>query len=265
MILKDVQNTKDERGIDIQRVGVKDVEVPLIIQRKDDENQTVYARATLSAALLKDYKGTHMSRFIEILNEYSEKNILGIDIKALLKDILKRLSTDCAYIKFDFKYFINKKAPISSLVSPVGYDCFFEGMISKDSYRFYLGVSTPVTTLCPCSKEISHASAHNQRAVIKIKVSYPEDKHIWLEDLISLAESCGSSQIYSLLKREDEKYVTEKAYDNPKFVEDVLRDVVLKLQANTFINWFEVEVEAFESIHNHSAFAMKRCGRNSEN
>lgn len=265
MILKDVQNTKDERGIDIQKVGVKDVEVPLVIQRKNDENQTVYARASLCAALLKDYKGTHMSRFIEILNEYTEKNILGIDIKALLKDILNRLSTDSAYARFDFKYFINKKAPVSSLVSPVGYDCFFEGTMSKDSYRFYLGVSTPVTTLCPCSKEISDASAHNQRALIKIKISYPEDKHIWLEDLISLAESCGSSQVYSLLKREDEKFVTERAYDNPKFVEDVLRDVVLKLQNNSVINWFEIEVEAFESIHNHSAFAMKRCGRKSEN
>jgi len=265
MILKDVQNIKDERGIDIQRVGVRDVEVPLVIQRKGDDNQTVYARATLSAALPKDYKGTHMSRFIEILNEYCEKNILGVDIRALLEDILKRLSTDSAYVKFDFKYFINKKAPVSTLNSPVAYDCFFEGALSKDSYKFYLGVSTPVTTLCPCSKEISDVSAHNQRALIKIKVSYAHDKHIWIEDLVSLAESCGSSQVYSLLKREDEKFVTEKAYENPKFVEDVLRDVVIKLRQNTVIDWFEVDVEAYESIHNHSAFAMKRCGRKNEN
>ena len=135
------------------------------------------------------------------------------------------------------------------------YDCYFEGTLDEDDYNFYLGAKIPVTTLCPCSKEISDYGAHNQRAIVKVKVSYPEEKHIWLEDLIKSIEEAGSSEVYSLLKREDEKAVTERAYENPKFVEDVLRDIVLNLENNEIINFFEVEIEAQESIHNHNAWA----------
>lgn len=258
----DIQNQKDSRKIDIQKVGVKDVETPLVIARKGEKNQTVYAHAKMSVSLPHHFKGTHMSRFIEILNEYRKQNLVGVDIHAMLNEMCKRLDAKSAYLKFDFKYFIEKKAPKSSLEALMSYDCFFEGTLNKDDnkdeYKFYLGAKVPLTTLCPCSKEISEYGAHNQRASVKVKVSYPEDKHIWLEDLISLIESCGSAQVYSLLKREDEKFVTEEAWDNPKFVEDVIRDVVIKLDKDPVINFFEVEIEAHESIHNHSAWAYQK-------
>ena len=140
----------------------------------------------------------------------------------------------------------------------MSYDCTFEGRIYDGIYKFILGVQVPVTTLCPCSKEISENGAHNQRAFVTVKVSYDEDQHIWLEDLITLVENCASCPVYPLLKREDEKFVTEKAWDNPKFVEDVLRDVVVKLRENNIVKEFEIECEAFESIHNHSAWAYQK-------
>lgn len=256
--LKDIQNQADNRGVDIQKVGVKNVEVPLIIQRKNDSEQVVSAKARISVALPRDYKGTHMSRFIEVLTEWGQKNLLGVDIKGCLLEVLEKLDAKSAELKFDFKYFIEKKAPVSKLSSPMGYDCFFEGIYNSDGfYKFILGVKVPVTTLCPCSKEISEYGAHNQRAIVKTKISYDESSIIWLEDLIELIEGCASSPVYPLLKRDDEKFVTEQAYNNPKFVEDVLRDVVLKLRDVSDINWFEVECEAFESIHNHSAWAYQ--------
>lgn len=259
--LKDIQNSADLRGIDIQKVGVKDVEIPLIIQRKNESNQTVYAKARMSVSLPKHYKGTHMSRFMEVLNEWREKNLLGVDIEGCLKDIMNRLDANSAELEFSFKYFLNKTAPISKNICTMSYDCSFEGEIDKNGkYTFILGAKVPVTTLCPCSKEISDFGAHNQRAIIKIKVSYDNGKMIWLEDLISLAEQCCSAQVYPLLKREDEKFVTEQAYQNPKFVEDVLRDVVTRLRNHPDVNWFKVECEAFESIHNHSAWAFQQEG-----
>lgn len=257
--LKDIQNLEDTRGIDIQKVGVKDVEIPLIIQRKNDSNQIVSAKARMSVSLPKNYKGTHMSRFMEVLDDWRAKNLLGIDLKGILKDFQEKLEAKCAHVRFNFKYFLKKEAPISHAQSVMGYDCSFEGNICEDgTYEFLLGVKVPVTTLCPCSKEISNYSAHNQRAVIKIVVGYDEKEHIWLEDLIKLAESCGSCELYPILKREDEKFVTERAYENPKFVEDVIRDVILKLKENKIIKYFEVECEAFESIHNHSAWAYQK-------
>ena len=255
--LKDIQNQNDKRGIDIQKVGVNGVEVPLIVERKNEESQVVSAKARLSVALPHSYRGTHMSRFIEVLSEYSNKNLLGVDIKGLLLDIQRKLESECAHVKFDFKYFINKKAPVSELEFPVGYDCSFQGDLNEDGYKFILGVKVPITTLCPCSKEISKYSAHNQRTMVKVKVSYKENEMIWIEDLVEKIESCGSSQVYSILKRCDEKYVTETAYENPKFVEDVLRDVICLLQNDDKITFYEVEVEAQESIHNHNAWAWQ--------
>ncbi|MFH0702048.1 MAG: GTP cyclohydrolase FolE2 [bacterium] len=255
--LKDVQNLKDLRGIDIQKVGIKNVEVPLVILRKNDKEQTVSAKATMNVSLPKDYKGTHMSRFIEILCEWGQKNLLGVDIKGCLLEITKKLNAKSAELKFEFKYFIDKTAPISELTCPMGYNCSFKGILDKENYKFILGVDVPVTTLCPCSKEISDHGAHNQRTMVKIHISYDPDSMIWIEDIIKLVEQCGSSPIFPLLKREDEKYVTELAYNNPKFVEDVLRDVVLKLRSIKEINWFKVDCEAYESIHNHSAWAYQ--------
>jgi len=261
--LKDIQNSKDTRGVDIQKVGIKHLELPLIIQRKNELNQVVSAKAKINVSLPKHYKGTHMSRFIEVLSEWKNKNLLGVDIKGCLSQIVKKLEAQSGELEFKFKYFIDKKSPVSKLYSPMSYDCSFDGILSNlgkvnEEYKFMLGVKVPVTTLCPCSKEISACGAHNQRAIISVKISYDEKSHIWIEDLIEMIEKCGSSPIYPLLKRADEKYVTEKAYKNPKFVEDVLRDVVLGLRANDCIQSFEVECEAFESIHNHSAWAYQK-------
>lgn len=255
--LKDIQNQTDKRGIDIQKVGVNGVDVPLLIERKNAQSQVVSAKARLSVTLPHNYRGTHMSRFIEILSEYSQRNLLGVDIKGLLVDVQKRLESKSAHVKFEFKYFINKKAPVSGMEFPIGYDCSFQGDLTDDEYKFILGVKVPVTTLCPCSKEISEYSAHNQRAYVKVKVSYNENDIIWIEDLIEQIETCGSSKVYSILKRHDEKYVTEKAYENPKFVEDVIRDVVSILNSDSKVTFYEVEVEAQESIHNHNAWAWQ--------
>lgn len=255
--LQDIQNLKDNRGIEIQKVGVKNVEVPLIIQRKHASEQVVSAKATMSVALPAHFKGTHMSRFIEILCEWGQKNLLGVDIKGCLNEVAKKLEAESAEVSFAFKYFIEKQAPISKLTSPMGYDCLFKGILNGEDYKFILGVTVPVTTLCPCSKEISDYGAHNQRAVINVKIIYDEKDMVWIEDLIELIESCGSSPVYPILKREDEKFVTEYAYNNPKFVEDVLRDVVTKLRGIECVKWMEVDCEAFESIHNHSAWAYQ--------
>ena len=279
--LKDIQNSKDHRGIDIQSVGVRDVEVPLIIQRKNDREQVVSAKAKMSVSLPKEYRGTHMSRFIEILCEWGQRNLLGVDIEGCLQEMKTRLEAKSAKVKFEFKYFMEKQAPLSKLSSPMGYKCSFEGVLAdceqrqeggggqsstgtpfiasnrknEQDYRFILGVSVPVTTLCPCSKEISDYGAHNQRTIVKVRISYDPNKIIWLEDLIELIEKCGSCPIYPLLKREDEKFVTEQAYNNPKFVEDILRDVISEIRKLPEVNWFEVDCEAHESIHNHSAWA----------
>ena len=261
--LKDTQNSKDDRGIDIQKVGIKHVEMPLTIQRKNDTNQVVNASVRVNVSLPKHYKGTHMSRFVEVLSEWKNKNLLGVDIKGCLALIIKKLNAQSGELEFKFKYFIDKKSPVTKLSSPMSYDCSFEGILfnsgkKNEDYKFILGVKVPVTTLCPCSKEISECGAHNQRAIISVKASYNEKNHIWIEDLIKIIEKCGSCEIYPLLKRVDEKFVTEKAYANPKFVEDILRDVVLALRENSVIDSFEVECEAFESIHNHSAWAYQK-------
>lgn len=257
--MKDVQNTADERNVDIQKVGIKHIELPLTIQRKNNSDQVVYAKARVCVSLPKMYKGTHMSRFVEVLNQWQHKQLLGVDIKGCLISVLKRLHAEAGEVEFKFKYFIDKKAPVTSFSAPMSYDCSFAGLIENGEYKFTLGVKVPVTTLCPCSKEISDNGAHNQRALVSVKVSYDENEgQIWIEDLIDLIESCASCPVYPLLKRLDEKFVTEKAWDNPKFVEDVLRDVVVKLRNLSLVKEFEVDCEAFESIHNHSAWAYQK-------
>ena len=263
-MIKDVQKTIDERNIPLQKVGVKDVETLLNIERKGQKtSQKVYAKAKMSVYLPSNYKGTHMSRFIEILEDYRKKNLIGVDIKKMLEDMKIKLESKSAYLKFDFKYFVKKSAPKSALEALMCYDCYFEGTLDEnDNYKFFLGAKVPITTLCPCSKEISNNGAHNQRAIVSVKVSYPENKHIWLEDLIQEIENCGSCELYSLLKREDEKFVTECAYENPKFVEDVLRDIVILFRNDKRISYYEVDVESLESIHNHSAWAYQLESKN---
>lgn len=261
--LKDTQNLIDSRGVDIQKVGINHLNFPLSIQRKNESNQIVNAKVRANVSLPKHHKGTHMSRFIEVLSDWQNKNLLGEDIKGCVAAIIERLNAQSGELKFKFNYFINKKAPVTKFVSPMNYECSFEGILNNygqnEDYKFILGVKVPVTTLCPCSKAISQYGAHNQRALISVKVSYDESKNqIWIEDLVKMVEECASCEIYPLLKRPDEKFVTEKAYENPKFVEDILRDVVIKLRENDIVKSFEVECEALESIHNHSAWAYQK-------
>lgn len=258
----DVQSQKDIRNIPIQKVGVKDVEFPLKIERKTNKTNpdliVVYTKVRMSVGLPSHFKGTHMSRFIEILNDYKEKNLTTKTIEEILFDMKKRLDASTSYIRIDFKYFIDKPAPKSKLSSVMCYDCAFEGELDGNcDFKFNLIAKVPVTTLCPCSKEISDYGAHNQRAIVKVKVSYPSDRMVWLEDLIQMVEGCASCEIFPLLKREDEKFVTESAYENPKFVEDIIRDVVLKLDDSEKITSYTVEVEAQESIHKHNAWAYQ--------
>jgi len=263
--MKDIQNLKDHRGVEIQKVGIKNFLIPLSIQRKNEENSIVCADAKISVSLPAHYKGTHMSRFVEVLNDWKNKNLLGVDIEGCVQDVVEKLDAKSGYLKLSFKYFIDKKSPVTKISSPMCYDCSFEGILDdygddNEEYKFILGVKVPVTTLCPCSKEISEYGAHNQRAVVSVKVSYDKDEHIWIEDLISMVEKNASCSLYSLLKREDEKFVTEHAYNNPKFVEDILRDVIVSLRNNEVVDSFEVECESIESIHNHSAWAYQKEG-----
>jgi len=254
--MKDVQNSEDERGIAIQKVGVSDVHLPFFIKAKDGHFQAVLANIKLTVDLPKEYKGTHMSRFIEVLNEWSQKPFCNREMNAILNDIINRLDAKRASIDIAFKYFIEKTAPVSGMKSLLDFDCLFSGNIIRGKQLdFTLGLSVPFTSLCPCSKEISAYGAHNQRGLMRVLVKHKPGKFIWIEDLAKLMEAQASAPVYSLLKREDEKHLTEKAYENPKFVEDVLRDLVIALRPLENLVWFEVECENYESIHNHSAYA----------
>lgn len=255
--MKDVQNLSDERGIAIQNVGIKDVHLPFQIKTKGGSFQTVLARICLTVALPEEFKGTHMSRFIEILSDWSQKPISGREMQYILADTLARLHAKSASMTMAFKYFMEKKAPVSGLTSLLDYDCLFSATLKQgQALDFTLGLDVPFTSLCPCSKEISCYGAHNQRGLMRVRVKYDKSHLLWLEDLAELMEAQGSCSVYPLLKREDEKYVTEQAYENPKFVEDVLRDLVLAMRKQPFVKWFSVECENYESIHNHSAYAF---------
>lgn len=253
--LTDIQASPDSRGIALQKVGIKDIAVPMRVLTKAGGYQTVHASCSLTVGLPSEFKGTHMSRFVEILADWQRRNLSGAGIEDLVAEVRDRLSAPAAAASIRFKYFVDKAAPASGLSAPIDLDCAFEGEIGLDgAYHFTLGVALPVTTLCPCSKAISRYGAHNQRSLITARVRY-RSGCVWIEDLAKALEECGSCPVYPLLKREDEKVVTERAYENPKFVEDVLRDCILYLRSLPGIEWFSVEVENFESIHNHNAWA----------
>jgi GTP cyclohydrolase I len=257
--MKDTQGTADAREVDLQRVGVKNVDLPFRVREKAGGIQTVLARVRLSVDLPRRYRGTHMSRFIEILEKWKDQPSSRGQLEHILQDTRRRLAADRAHIAVSFKYFVPKRAPVSRWASTMGYDCAFEAMLcARVGYDLVVGVTVPVTTVCPCSKEISVAGAHNQRAWLRVRLRTVPGQFLWLEDLIEELEGFGSCEIYPLVKRPDEKYVTEKGYHNPKFVEDVLRDVVLWLRGHPLVTWFEVECEADESIHPHNAFAYQQ-------
>jgi len=255
--LKDVQSRFDERGIAIQKVGINDVHLPFFIKTKDSSFQSVLAKIKFTVDLPMEYKGTHMSRFLEILSEWSKKPIGSQEMNQILDEALVKLDAQSAYLKINFKYFIDKIAPISKRQSVLDLDCSFIANKSQGEHiEFTMAVNVPFTSLCPCSKEISKYGAHNQRGLMRVKVKFRNDQQsISIEDLAAVMEQQASCPIYPLLKREDEKYVTETAYENPKFVEDILRDLVIALRQIKGVAWFSIECENYESIHNHSAYA----------
>jgi GTP cyclohydrolase IB len=264
-VLSDVAAEQDSRGITIQRVGVKDVHLPIQVRRKGEGLVGALARIDFSVELPHHFRGTHMSRFVDILFRYSQHPIGPNEIDEMLVEAREKLGAGRADLRLGFKYFISKQAPASGAASMLDYGCLFEGAHSESGFVFSLGVEVPVTLLCPCSREISERGAHNQRALVNVKIRTQPGEMVWIEDLVRIVEAQASSEIYPLLKREDEKFVTEGAYDNPKFVEDVLRDIVAALRQEPRIVWFEVNCESLESIHNHSVFAyqqeeIKECG-----
>jgi len=250
--MPDMQKSRDDRNIAIDKVGVKDIRYPIVVMDKSKEQQQTVARINMYVDLPHHFKGTHMSRFIEILNQYHGQ--VSIDrMNTMLRDMKQHLEASSAHLELEFPYFIEKQAPTSGARSLMEYQCRMQGSLGED-YDFMLGVTVPMTSLCPCSKEISARGAHNQRSAVTVEIRYTD--HVWLEDLIEWVEECGSAPVYALLKREDEKTLTEQAYDNPMFVEDVVRAVTQRLLKVPEVTWFRVACENFESIHNHSAYAM---------
>lgn len=254
--MKDIQNLSDTRGIDIQKVGVTDIHLPFLIKMKQGGFQSVLADIQVTVSLPNQYKGTHMSRFVEVLNEWRQKAVSLHEIRHILEDMIQRLNAKEGHLQLAFKYFIEKEAPVSHLKSVLDYDVVFSGNLTDDgTFDSIMAVTVPFTSLCPCSKAISAYGAHNQRSLMKASVRFVPHRFVWIEDLVKVMEAQASSPIYPLLKREDEKFVTEAAYENSKFVEDTIRDLVMAFRQMTSIRWFDVECKNFESIHNHNAYA----------
>lgn len=251
--IADVQSVSDARNIPINKVGIKDIQHPIkIAERAGGEQQTI-GQFQMTVNLPHQFKGTHMSRFVEILNE-RERQITVQSFKEILLEMAERLDAESGHIEMAFPYFINKTAPISGVESLLDYQVTFIGEAVAGTVVMWIKVVVPVTTLCPCSKQISQYGAHNQRSHVTIKAQV--GGFVWIEELIDIVERQASCELYGLLKRPDEKYVTERAYDNPKFVEDIVRDIALELNQNEKILAYQIESENFESIHNHSAYAM---------
>ncbi|MDL2310342.1 GTP cyclohydrolase FolE2 [Peptostreptococcaceae bacterium OttesenSCG-928-C18] len=246
----DVQQQEDTRKVYLNEVGIKDLTFPIEIKSKDGTWQTTHAKISLSVDLDPSQRGTHMSRFVDIIQENNQIDLKHI--KNILTIIQEKLGANKSFIELHFEHFIKKEAPVSKKVSYINVGVKYKAWLDED-LEFEMTVETPVTTLCPCSKEISEASAHNQRGNVSITVRSTD--FIWIEDLVKISEESASSPLYALLKRPDEKYVTEYAYNNPRFVEDVCREVKLKLDNKKIASKYVILVESFESIHNHNAFA----------
>jgi GTP cyclohydrolase I len=251
--IPDVQSDPDSRKLAIDKVGIKAIRHPVRIQERSGAAQHTIAMFNMYVGLPHHFKGTHMSRFVEIL-EAREREITVESFQAMLREMVEKLEAEEGHIEMQFPYFIEKKAPVSGVKSLMDYDVTFTGEILKGKQSFLMKVVVPVTSLCPCSKSISERGAHNQRS--HVTVSARTNDFVWIEEIVDIVEKQGSSELYGLLKRPDEKYVTERAYDNPKFVEDLVRDVAAVLNLDERIEAYVVESENFESIHNHSAYAL---------
>ncbi len=252
-MMPDVQGSIDTRRIAIDKVGIKDIKYPVRVKDRSGREQHTIANFNMYVNLPHDFKGTHMSRFVEILNEH-EYEITVQSFKDMLMEMTKRLEAESGHIEMTFTYFIIKSAPVSGVKSLLDYEVTFIGKVTEHQPSITLKVVVPVTSLCPCSKKISEHGAHNQRS--HVTVTAKTNGFLWIEDIIDLVESEASSELYALLKRPDEKQVTERAYENPKFVEDMVRDIAAKLNRDDRVASYMVESENFESIHNHSAYAM---------
>ncbi|OGA21589.1 MAG: GTP cyclohydrolase [Betaproteobacteria bacterium RIFCSPLOWO2_02_FULL_65_24] len=251
--IPDVQSAADTRKLAIDRVGIKAIRHPIRVAERGGGVQHTVAVFNMYVNLPHHFKGTHMSRFVEILAAH-EREICIETFRVMLDEVVAKLEAESGVIEMNFPYFINKAAPVSKVQSLMDYDVTFTGEIKKGCKSFSMKVVVPVTSLCPCSKNISEYGAHNQRSHVTILARTKE--FVWIEELVDYAEKRASSQLYGLLKRPDEKYVTEYAYDHPKFVEDLVRDVASDLNRDKRIDWYAVESENFESIHNHSAYAL---------
>ncbi len=255
--MEDVQSRTDDREIPIDRVGVTNLRYPIFVWDRQNEKQSTVAMLSLSVSLPHHFKGTHMSRFLEVLNEHRGEFTIRT-LPDVVQSLKTRLDSEAAHLEVRFPYFIEKSAPATGAKSLLDIEGFFQGSSSADGDDFVLGVTVPVTSLCPCSKEISDYGAHNQRSFITMEVrmkSSDTEDFIWMEELVDVAESSASAPLYPLLKRPDERFVTMQAFDNPAFVEDIARNVAAKLQADARVAWFRVKCVNQESIHNHDAFA----------
>lgn len=251
--IPDVQGSTDVRNIAINKVGIKDIRHPVIVKDRSDGLQHTIATFNMYVYLPHHFKGTHMSRFVKILNDH-EKEISTASFRDMLLEMSQLLEADSGYIEMSFPFFVSKAAPVSGVVSLMDYNVTLIGEIKDGQTQTRIKVEVPVTSLCPCSKSISDYGAHNQRSHVTVNVK--TKGFIWIEELIELVEKQASCELYGLLKRPDEKHVTERAYDNPKFVEDMVRDVAVQLNNDDRIRSYVLESENFESIHNHSAYAL---------
>ena len=251
--IPDVQSTPDSRKLAIDKVGIKAIRHPMRIQERAGGAQHTVATFNMYVCLPHQFKGTHMSRFVEILEEH-EREITVETFQVMLREMVDKLEAKEGSIEMHFPYFVEKAAPVSAVKSLMDYEVSFLGEVTKGRQSFAMKVVVPVTSLCPCSKKISERGAHNQRS--HVTVTARTNEFVWIEEIVDIVEKQGSSELYGLLKRPDEKFVTERAYDNPKFVEDLVRDVAAVLNLDERIDAYVVESENFESIHNHSAYAL---------
>jgi GTP cyclohydrolase I len=255
--LDDKQSERDHRELRIDKVGVRDLRFPIQVRDKAHTVQNTVATIGMFVDLPKEFKGTHMSRFIEVLNAHG--NVIHVEnIPDILRSLQRKLNASSSHIEIEFPYFMSKRSPVSRGESLMDYIARFDAAAINGTIDFVLTVKAHVTTLCPCSKAIAKYGAHNQRGLVTVALRFL--KPVWIEDVVGMIESSASSELYALLKRQDEKAVTERAYENPVFVEDLVRNVALKLNAHPQVKWYKVEAENFESIHNHNAYACIEKG-----
>ncbi|PIP40963.1 MAG: GTP cyclohydrolase I FolE2 [Desulfobacterales bacterium CG23_combo_of_CG06-09_8_20_14_all_51_8] len=256
--MKDIQNEPDYRNIAINKVGIKDLRYPVTVLDRNRGQQHTVASINMYVDLPHEYKGTHMSRFVEMLHLF-RPNIALKKFSEILTQMKEHLNAASAHIEVTFPYFIEKKAPVTQSPGLMDYTCRLNGSIDCNGRVDLVSeVIVPISSVCPCSREISTDGAHNQRGMVHLKTRFK--KFIWIEDMIELVERSASCEVYSVLKRADEKFITEKGYNNPKFVEDIVRDIAMDLNADKNITWFSVAVENYESIHNHNAYAFISSG-----